>query len=209
MIPTISLSFCADFLNAQGIARGRLVQQQRRQREQLSDRHWAHYYQPVIDALIAYVNNGCTGPELDNVVASAPTKHENSFARVTGNLLEMLRRRPPVKLETAPKAVWSSRGGVQIRVAPHVMATFADGRREAWYLHFKRPALARVTSNVLLYLVSCAYATIEENAAPIVVNVSTAKFVRELAKRQDDLMARFLEVETESYKRYWEMTEVA
>lgn len=205
MRPIISLSFYADFLNAQGIARARLVRNQRIQREQKEDRSWSYYYREIIRALFAEISTAAKGVELDLAVSAAPSRKEASFRAVAAGIKSVLNRRRPRRIEEAPVQVWDdSNGDARIRIAPHAMVTYADGQKEVWFLHFKDTPLERTTANVLLYLMRKAYEGSGIEVVPVVVNVRTAAMLRTLSTADDALIAQSLEIDCETYGRYWD-----
>jgi hypothetical protein len=81
-VPAISLSFLADFTNAQGTARAALVEQQYRQRIHEGDRFWTFYYADVFAAAEQVVAEQGDLEPLRRAVSAAPEKKKRSFAAV-------------------------------------------------------------------------------------------------------------------------------
>lgn len=142
-VPAISLSFLADFTNAQGTARAALVEQQYRQRMQEGDRFWTLNYADVFAAAEQVVAAQGDLEPLRRAVNSAPEKKQRSYAAVAQGLATLLTKFKPTTLKRGSAALWQDpNSDTQIRVRPHFIATLPKDANEAWFLNCKEEPLA-------------------------------------------------------------------
>jgi len=203
-VPPISLSFIADFTNAQGTARAALVRTQYRQHMQQEDRFWAFYYRELFDAVEAVVARQGDLQPLKEAVRVAPEKKQRSYAAAAEGLAALLTKLRPTAITRASTALWTDvTTGVQVRVRPHFVTTSSKGDHEAWFLNCKEDAFAPSAANVVLYLMQ-AHGPEEARAAdPRLLNVRAAQSLRLRANVNREQIKQSLAAEAQTYRALW------
>lgn len=203
-VPAISLTFIADFTNAQGTARAALVRAQYRQHMKQEDRYWAFYYRDLFDAVEAVVARQGDLTPLKEAVRAAPEKKQRSYAAAAEGLAALLTKLRPASIVRGGTALWTDPAtGTQIRVRPHFIVTTAKGEREAWFLNCKDEAFASSAANIVLYLMQAHGPAEARGATARLLNVRAAESLRLRANVNREQIEQSLTAEAQTHRTLW------
>ncbi len=204
-----SLTSFMDFTSVVGPRRARVPADLRAMYDDPTRHPW-DYYGPMVDA----IKTGFARRDLQSSVLAAldaaqvraldprcrgQLKH---YGQLAEGALALGRKAGFVTTFDVPTAAWVHEG-LTIRVSPQ-LGIVRQGRREAWLLYLKEPALTQATADSALIIMSEALSG-EPDLVPRVVDVRRAAIFGLGANRSRAKLATWVRGEAELFVRLWEL----
>ncbi|PPG49943.1 hypothetical protein C5C24_11470 [Rathayibacter sp. AY2B3] len=206
---TPSLVHLRDFVRARAKGRRTHVAQDREQVFASRDGNFfAFFYERFLSGTIEYINDGCRGSALHDVVEAAPSNKRASYEAAARGMLALLGTTAvrSARRQQRNVVVIDVDGTQMVSLRLHLILELSDGERLATHIYF--PDQALTPSEISLMETSIALATqqLDNGTAPALLLARTGELRRiDLSAATTAERRAYLRTEADAYKTEWEL----